>query len=56
MVESLIIGAIFLFFYFLPAIVGRQKKNAQAILLLNLLLGWTLVGWIVALIWAATKD
>jgi hypothetical protein len=43
--------------YFLPCIVGWNKKhNAWAIFLLNLLFGWTVVGWIVALIWAATDD
>jgi len=45
-------------FYFLPTIVGfeNKKKNAQAIFALNLFLGWTLLGWVVALIWAFTKD
>jgi len=44
--------------YFIPAIVGyeKQKENAQAILLLNLFLGWTFIGWIIALVWAYTKD
>lgn len=45
-----------LFFYFLPAIVGRRKRNAGAIFLLNLLLGWTFIGWVAALVWAACKD
>ena len=43
-------------FYFLPAIIGRNKRNAGAILLLNLLLGWTIIGWICALVWACTSD
>ena len=44
--------------YFIPAIIGyeKQKENAQAILLLNLFLGWTFIGWIIALVWAHTKD
>ena len=42
--------------YFIPAIVGRKKRNAAAIFFLNLFLGWTVAGWIVALIWALTKD
>lgn len=42
--------------YFLPSIIGRNKRNFAAIFVLNLLLGWTLVGWIVALIWALTVD
>lgn len=43
-------------FYFLPSIIGYNKKNANAICMLNLLLGWTVLGWIVALIWSMTKD
>ncbi|HKT69026.1 MAG TPA: superinfection immunity protein [Terriglobales bacterium] len=44
--------------YFLPTIVAlvRQKRNVVSILLLNLFLGWTLIGWIVALVWASTVD
>ena len=40
--------------YFLPAIIAaaRQTHNATAILLLNLFLGWTIVGWLVALLMA----
>lgn len=33
-----------------------QRRNIIAILLLNLLLGWTFVGWVVALVWAACED
>ncbi len=38
--------------YFLPAIIAaaRQTHNATAILLLNIFLGWTGIGWIVALV------
>ena len=44
--------------YFLPTIIGiaRSKRNAAAIGVLNALLGWTILGWIVALIWATTVD
>ena len=42
--------------YFLPAILGRQKRNAGAIFLCNLLLGWTVCGWIVSLIWALAAE
>ena len=47
---------IVLFVYFIPAIVGRDKRNASAIFILNLCLGWTFIGWVVALVWACTKD
>jgi len=49
------IGIMFLS-YFLPSIVGRKKKNANAICVLNIFLGWTFIGWIVALVWALMKD
>jgi hypothetical protein len=45
-----------LFLYFIPAIVGKGKRNAGSIFLLNLVAGWTVIGWIGALIWAASKD
>ena len=53
---GLLFLALGLGFYFLPAIVGRNKSNIGAIFLLNLLLGWTLVGWVVALVWAMTAE
>lgn len=42
--------------YFFPAIMARGKRNAGAIFALDLLLGWTFVGWVIALVWALTKD
>jgi Superinfection immunity protein len=41
-------------FYFLPAIIAavRHTHNSTGILLLNLFLGWTMVGWFVALLMA----
>lgn len=42
--------------YFAPALIGGQKRNAGAIFALNLFLGWTFIGWVIALVWALTKD
>ena len=42
--------------YFLPTIIGHNKRNAVGIFLLNFFLGWTIIGWIIALIWACTSD
>jgi hypothetical protein len=42
--------------YFLPAILGRDKSNATGIFLLNFFLGWTLIGWVAAFIWAISSD
>ena len=46
------------FLYFLPFIIGvaRGKRDLLGIFLLNFFLGWTLIGWIVALIWAVKQD
>lgn len=43
--------------YFLPLIVAiaRAHHNAFAIGVLNLLLGWTLLFWILSLVWACTS-
>tara|TARA_R110001583_G_scaffold4918_3_gene27504 strand:+ start:198 stop:431 length:234 start_codon:yes stop_codon:yes gene_type:complete len=40
--------------YFLPLIIAalRDMPNAVAISVLNLFAGWTVIGWIVALVWA----
>lgn len=38
--------------YFLPTLAGYRKQNGLAIFALNLLLGWTFIGWVVALVWA----
>lgn len=54
--DVMIILVIGLIIYFAPAInaSSRHHPNAGAILLLNLFLGWTLVGWVIALVWSAT--
>ena len=40
--------------YELPAIVAYNKDHPRclAILLVNILAGWTIVGWVIALVWA----
>ena len=52
----LLIFGIILFLYFIPSIVGRHKRNFWAIFALNLFLGITFIGWVIALVWALTKD
>lgn len=44
--------------YFLPSIVAGKKKhkNQTGIFVLNLFLGWTLIGWVGALVWAVTES
>lgn len=45
-----------LIIYFIPSIIGWNKRNAGAIIALNILLGWTFIGWVIALVWALTHD
>ena len=46
---------VFFAFYFIPLIVGAIRKvpNIGSVLVINLFLGWTVIGWIVALAMAA---
>jgi len=53
------IGAMVLFLigvvvYLLPAIVAKKREhpNTTSIVVLNIFLGWSVLGWIVALVWA----
>jgi hypothetical protein len=43
--------------YLLPTYVAWAKTHANlaAIAMLNVLLGWTFIGWVVALLWAMSK-
>jgi hypothetical protein len=51
----LIIVAVMLTLYFVPVFVARSRKcSATAgIAIINIFLGWTFLGWVVALTWAA---
>jgi hypothetical protein len=44
--------------YFLPAIVAfnRNRHNKGAIFVLNLFLGWTVLGWVVSMVWAVSSS
>ena len=44
------------FLYFLPAVIAFNREHNQRvpILILNFFFGWTLLGWVGALIWAST--
>jgi hypothetical protein len=57
-IQAIIGLSIFLGLYFAPTLVAGYLKHRQfqGILLLNVLLGWTFIGWVAALIWAVLKD
>lgn len=46
--------AVGIFIYFVPSFVATSRSHPQenAIIVLNLLLGWTLIGWVVSLTWS----
>ena len=49
-------GILGLAVYFLPIIIAavRHTKSIVGIILLNVLAGWTFIGWIIALVWSLT--
>jgi hypothetical protein len=42
--------------YFLPSIIAHRKRDFAGIFMVNLLFGWTVVGWVIALVWACVAD
>ena len=47
---------VFFGLYFLPAILAKDHKDFTSILVLNIFLGWTFIGWVIALVWAFKKS
>jgi Superinfection immunity protein len=49
---GVMLGALML--YLAPAMIAdaRERKDAFAVTMVNILLGWTVIGWFAALIWA----
>ncbi|MFM0016645.1 superinfection immunity protein [Paraburkholderia sediminicola] len=47
-----LLGALML--YLVPAMIAdaRDREDAFAVTMVNILLGWTVIGWFAALIWA----
>ena len=46
--------------YFAPSMVAYSRRdalnNVGAIVVLNVFAGWTMIGWIVALVWASKNE
>jgi hypothetical protein len=55
-VGTLVAPSVLLPPYLLPTLVAAWRSHHQtaAIFALNLLLGWTVLGWIIALVWELT--
>lgn len=56
-VHAISLGGTGLIVYFVPTIMAADRSHSQAnaIFLLNFFLGWTLVGWVAALVWASSN-
>ena len=53
---KIVVIALLVALYFAPSMIAlhRRHHNRAAIVILNLLLGWTFIGWVIALVWSAT--
>ena len=49
-----VVGVALIALHLLPGIIAtrRHHRSALAIWLVNICFGWTLIGWVVALVWA----
>src|ERR1700722_3337222 len=52
-----LIPLLVIFIYFLPTVaaINSRHSNFQSIFIVNLLFGWTIAGWIVAMFWAIRR-
>jgi Superinfection immunity protein len=55
-IAGLALLAVLLFPYFLPSFIAWRKPQFAAVFVVNFFLGWTLVGWVVALAWALKSE
>lgn len=53
-INGFIVGALLILAYFAPSLVAdsRKHRSAGGICVINFFLGWSLIGWVVALAWA----
>jgi hypothetical protein len=53
--QSLVILLCLVLVYFLPSMIASNRKvtNVGSVFVINLFLGWTFIGWVVALAMAA---
>ena len=52
----IIIFTIAIYFYPTSTAYCKNKKNKNGIFVINALLGWTLLGWVIAFAWASCDD
>ena len=49
---------VMMFIYFIPSIVAHYKEHTKesSIMVVNLFLGWTFLGWVIALAWSVSES
>lgn len=53
---DILIIILFVGLYFLPSLAAIGHRNGISIFILNLLLGWSVIEWVGALVWAFSND
>ena len=55
---ALVLGFMAAVVYFLPTLVAEshRHRNSSAIMLINFFLGWTILGWVGAMVWAIYRE
>jgi len=55
-IAALIILLVSIFLYFLPTVVAHQRHISarNSVTVINIFLGWTMIGWVVALAMAVS--
>jgi len=56
MITPILVIAVIIVIYLTPTFIAYKRKhhNRLAILFLNILLGWSILGWVIAAIWSGT--
>lgn len=54
----LLIFLFFVYLYFLPTFkaIKKRRKDKFWVFLINLIIGWTILGWLGCLVWVAQND
>lgn len=56
--NGLVLFTVLLIPYIIPSVIAyrRWHRSYKAIIALNILLGWTFLGWVVCLVWSLSGD
>jgi hypothetical protein len=54
--ELLILCVVGFLFYLTPTIIANNRRHPQAVAIfaLNIMLGWSMLGWVAAFVWSLT--